>query len=36
MEESGVCEGEVRLLGLDGINADGGGVVGGGVNWFEF
>ena len=26
------CEEEVRLLGLDGIKGDGGGVVGGGVN----
>ncbi len=32
----GVCEGLVRLLGLGGIKGDGGGVVGGGVNWFEF
>ncbi len=30
------CEEVVRLLGLVGIKGDGGGVVGGGVNWFEF
>lgn len=31
-EKLGGCEEEVRLLGLDGIKGDGGGVVGGGVN----
>ena len=42
-EEKGVmckclneCEVLVRLLGLGGIKGDSGGVVGGGVNWFEF
>ncbi len=30
------CEDLVRLLGLVGIKGDGGGVVGVGVNWFEF
>lgn len=30
------CEEVVRLLGLVGIKGDGGGVVGVGVNWFEF
>ncbi len=30
------CEDVVRLLGLVGIKGDGGRLVGGGVNWFEF